>query len=54
VIIVAGADKVSLTRGEVEHLLRSESLAGLDGKQRWRHAVTRVAAGLPKPEGEPP
>jgi len=54
VIIVTGADKVSLSRGEVEHLLRSESLAGLDGKQRWRHAVARVAAGLPKPGGERP
>ena len=54
VIIVTGADKVSLSRGEVEHLLRSENLAGLDGKQRWRHAVARVAAGLPKPGGERP
>ena len=54
VIIVTGADQVSLSRGEVEHLLRSESLAGLDGKQRWRQSVARVVAGLPKPEGEPP
>src|SRR5207247_8796426 len=54
VIIVTGADKVSLSRGEVEHLLRSESLAGLDGRQRWRHAVARVAAGLPKPDGARP
>ncbi len=52
VIIVTGADKVSLFREQVEHLLRSETLAGLDGKQRWRHAVARVAAGLPRPEGE--
>ena len=54
VSIVTGADKVSLSRVEVEHLLRSENLARLDGMQRWRHAVARVAAGLPTPEGERP
>jgi hypothetical protein len=53
VTIVIGADQVSLSREQVQHLLRSENLAGLDGKQRWRHAVARVAAGLPTPEAQP-
>ncbi len=54
VIIVTGATKIGLSREKVDHLLRSENLAKLDGTQRWRHAVARVAAGLPRREGERP
>ena len=53
VIIVTGATTLSLSREQVEHHLRSETPVSLDGKQRWRQAVARVAAGLPKLEGEP-
>ncbi len=54
VTIVTGANVVSLSREQFEHLLPSENPATLDGQQRWRHAVARVAAGLPKPGGERP
>ncbi len=54
VIIVTGATKIGLSREKVDHLLRSENLAKLDGTQRWRHAVARVAAGLPSPTNPSP
>src|SRR2546428_13039299 len=54
VIIVTGADKGSLPRGEVEHLLRSEGLAGLAARQRRGQAAARAAAGRPTPEADGP
>jgi hypothetical protein len=45
VIMVTGANKISLSREQVERLLRSETLAKPDGSQ-WRHAVARIAALL--------
>src|SRR5437899_1174873 len=45
VIMVTGANKISLSREQVERLLRSETLAKPDGNQ-WRHAVALIAALL--------
>jgi len=45
VIMVTGANKISLSREQVERLLHSETLAKPDGNQ-WRHAVALIAALL--------
>ena len=45
VIMVTGANKISLSREQVERLLRSETLAKPDGNQ-WRHAVALITALL--------
>jgi hypothetical protein len=54
VSIVTGANTVSLSREQVEHLMSPENPARPEGTQRWRQAVTRVAASLPRLEGERP